>query len=743
MKKNIKKRNLVFKTLFVTIVLLMSTSIVFGAAEGHNEYNQIVKIYVFPTPKIEQVKVGNQMYDRIIMEDSPPSGNPGEFNLPAHGAYLLLNPGAEISNIEVTPGEMIDLGSGFNIESVADPVAFSNNEIIYPSELKESDTISYNTFPDSLYENIGTYTFRGYEILVLQLHPVQYVTNSGSVHYFKDITVTVTTADKNLRNQLFRNMEKDEIEIAKRVDNPQNICSYTKQSTHPFASEYDLLILTTDELKGSFKPLKDAHDSNGMATEIKTLKDISMLPDLVKPKDIRDFIREEYRKNGIEFVLIGGDDDVVPVQKLWVEPWSGGDSTNMPSDLYYACLDGTYNFDNDDKWGEPSDGEGESDVDLVAEVYVGRACVGNPAEVNYFVEKTITYMNTGGYSNGKTLMVGEYLWSGPDTWGGDYMDELINGSSSNGYTTVGMPSSQYSINKLYDKEWSGYDWPKSEIISRINNDARIINHLGHSSYGYNMKMVNSDVSSLKNNELCFVYSQGCNAGGFDFNKSDCIAEYFTVKTYNAAFAVIMNARYGWGVKGSTNGASQRFHRQFWDAIFGENIAEIGKANQDSKEDLISSLHYSCIRWCYYQLNLFGDPTLTFYQSNNKAPKKPMKPTGEKSGTIDDEYSFSSFTTDSDGDSIYYKWDFGDGTFSDWLGPYKSGDVVSTTHQWNRWGRYEVKVKARDEHRAESDWSDPLPVSMPVIQKFPLLQLLFNFLEKCFPKIFTYLNEIIA
>ena len=71
MKKNIKKRNLLFKTLFVTIVLLMSTSLVFVAAEEHNEYCQIVKTYVFPTPQIKQVIVENQMYDRIYRSGSP------------------------------------------------------------------------------------------------------------------------------------------------------------------------------------------------------------------------------------------------------------------------------------------------------------------------------------------------------------------------------------------------------------------------------------------------------------------------------------------------------------------------------------------------------------------------------------------------------------------------------------------------------------------------------------------------
>ena len=113
--------------------------------------------------------------------------------------------------------------------------------------------------------------------------------------------------------------------------------------------------------------------------------------------------------------------------------------------------------------------------------------------------------------------------------------------------------------------------------------------------------------SLSNSDPHFVYSQGCMSGGFDHG--DCIAEYFTIKTDNAAFAVIMNARYGWGVRGSTDGASQRYHRQFWDAIFGEEILEIGKANHDSKEDNINRIRQPCMRWCYYQTNLFGDPTL--------------------------------------------------------------------------------------------------------------------------------------
>jgi hypothetical protein len=293
---------------------------------------------------------------------------------------------------------------------------------------------------------------------------------------------------------------------------------------------------------------------------------------------------------------------------------------------------------------------------------------------------------------------------------------------------------------LYDRDWPDDGWPKSELITRINNGVRIVNHLGHASYGYCLKMDNDDVYSLLNPEPFFVYSQGCMAGGFDDpNKYDCIAEYLTIKTEYAAFAGIMNARYGWGVVGGTDGASQRYHREFWDAVFGENITEIGKANQVSKEDNLHRIRQAVMRWCYYQLNLFGDPSLCFFISENNPPAKPETPIGSPTGKINLEYNFTTLTTDLDGDKIYYKWDFDDGTFSNWLGPFNSGETINITHIWSKKGVYNIKVKARDIHRAESPWSDPLPFKVArsrpfnlisiggLFERFPLLKQLLNFI----------------
>jgi hypothetical protein len=54
-------------------------------------------------------------------------------------------------------------------------------------------------------------------------------------------------------------------------------------------------------------------------------------------------------------------------------------------------------------------------------------------------------------------------------------------------------------------------------------------------------------------------------------------------------------------------------------VFGENKREMGRANHDSKEDNLFMIQRSCMRWCYYETNLFGDPAVTFWN----APPMPQ------------------------------------------------------------------------------------------------------------------------
>lgn len=609
MGKNMKKTinlALYFKLSMITAVLSLASLSVIAIGDNENTHNQIGLIYTFESPKISQIQIKDEIYDQLNIQDAPCSGNAGEPSLPTKGSYLLLPYDTKIKEIKVN-GERTLLGSDFKILPQGKPIPISKIDSL---SVPIPDEMIYNSedeFPGKLFTEVGIHCFRGYSILVLMLHPVQYIPATGEIYYYSEMDVTVFLENEDNKNQLFRGFDGDKQDVINRLDNPEIVDTYPS-SPRSLSEEYDLLIVTTDDLKSDFEPLKNVHDNDGISTVIKTLTDIGGS----SSEDLRGYIRDAYNDWGIEYVLLGGDSNVVPEKILWV---FGLDENTTPyetylaSDLYYGCLDGPYNYDGDDKWGEPTDGENGSDVDLIADVYVGRACVGNSEEVNNFVEKTISYLLVGEdeYLN-EVVMVGEYMGDyGIASWGGNYCDQLINGSSDDGYTTVGISTDDYNITTLYDRDWPGHDWPKSEIMSHINNGVYIINHLGHSSYDYNLKMSNPDVSSLTNDKYCFVYSQGCMAGGFD--NGDCIAEYFTVKNTNGAFAGIWNAHYGWFWSYSTDGDSQRFHRQFWDAVFGEDISVISKANSDSKEDNLYIIDRSCIRWVYYETNLFGDPTL--------------------------------------------------------------------------------------------------------------------------------------
>ena len=96
----------------------------------------------------------------------------------------------------------------------------------------------------------------------------------------------------------------------------------------------------------------------------------------------------------------------------------------------------------------------------------------------------------------------------------------------------------------------------------------------------------------------------------------------------------------------------------------------------------------------------------------EAPYKPLTPEGSKKAKVNVEQKYNTYTTDPQDDDIYYLFDWGDGTQSQWLGPYSSGDTCTGTHTWEEEGNYEIKVKAKDPEGHESEWSDSLTVAMP-------------------------------
>jgi PKD repeat protein/glutaredoxin len=103
---------------------------------------------------------------------------------------------------------------------------------------------------------------------------------------------------------------------------------------------------------------------------------------------------------------------------------------------------------------------------------------------------------------------------------------------------------------------------------------------------------------------------------------------------------------------------------------------------------------------------------TIQISTGDPPNIPSTPSGPDSGMHKISYTYSTSTTDpNDGDQMFYKFDWDDGTTSQWLGPYDSGEPVSTDHAWNDAGTFDIKVKAKDLAGSESGWSNTKTVYM--------------------------------
>jgi len=89
--------------------------------------------------------------------------------------------------------------------------------------------------------------------------------------------------------------------------------------------------------------------------------------------------------------------------------------------------------------------------------------------------------------------------------------------------------------------------------------------------------------------------------------------------------------------------------------------------------------------------------LVVHISANSPPNTPSAPDGPAYGGLNEYYSFSTFSSDPEGDSVSYRFSWGDTAISGW-GASQQG------HTWSKAGSFEVKAQAKDSNGATSAWS---------------------------------------
>ncbi|MEM0466236.1 MAG: PQQ-binding-like beta-propeller repeat protein [Candidatus Thermoplasmatota archaeon] len=107
----------------------------------------------------------------------------------------------------------------------------------------------------------------------------------------------------------------------------------------------------------------------------------------------------------------------------------------------------------------------------------------------------------------------------------------------------------------------------------------------------------------------------------------------------------------------------------------------------------------------YVMNSEG---MIFCFGANLPPEQPDQPNGPTVGLPDVNYTFSTVSSDPEGQNILYYWDWGDDTWT-WVGPLSSGEQVIVNHSWDTVGTYSIRIYAVDILHKKSTWSEPLTI----------------------------------
>ena len=535
------------------------------------------------------------MNDQWVIQDTVLQEIPGEPMVPFYSARILLPQNTEVKNVTVRHGAPL-VETGIDILWGQPPCTFSDTPVKVGrnEEIYGSDTV----YPGKMIDVVSVQSFRGFQILYVNLFPLQYQPKSQTVHFYETMTVDVHFS-KGAHHTLYRGLAGDREAVGSMVNNPDVLSTYTvtaAQDPSPLLDPgtYEYVIITSSTLAPTFQSLinhKAAYVNGAQIVDIQWI--YANYTGYDNPEKVRNFIIDAYNTWGTNWCLLGGDVDVVPYRGFYVRI-RGGRDPDMAADMYFGCLDGNFDADGDHRYAESSDG-----VDWLEEVFIGRAPVETVAEASVFVDKVIAY------EQAPKLKICQF-----------HQSRLKSDNEPDGRVIAWdceyWTPSDYEKRELFEED---DNVSKTDWINAWDGKPLMFQHVGHgntSVYAINYEVggevawYNADVPSLVNTDFWPIHmSVACITG--EFEENDCLAEEY-VKDDAGAIAAMMNDNYGWFSSSDASKYSGDFLETMFRALFSDGKQRIGELLNQAKSYWISAAESDgTYRWCYYEINLMGDP----------------------------------------------------------------------------------------------------------------------------------------
>ncbi len=536
----------------------------------------------------------SELSDNSVMSLGYSTTEPGSPNLPVAVYSFVIPPDAEITGVDVVDVSTTAIPGEFNIHPSQRPQVLSKPALAFVPP----DPTAYSSdraYPAEMVRFTRSGVMGGYRIAGIQLAPLRYFPTQKRLEMVTRVEVAVRY-ERNRHEVL--SLDKSQVDLMGQsartlVRNPEQVANWAPQTKQTDDWLCDMMVITSTAQAANFQPFVNWKTRRGIKTVVvKTESIYSAYTGRDNQEKIRNCVIDYWQNHGLKWVLIGGDDGIVPVRtcRLTVE----GNEEDIASDMYYADLQYSWDSNHNDLFGEMDDS-----VDLFYDVFIGRTPVDNASDVATFFAKDTMFEKHQDTTRLKRVLYGSTMLFDP--YHGKVINHIIASEFPTGWSHAHL-----------EDPYSG------EYADSMSSGFQLAHVAAHGNpYTFSV-MDDYEVAGLTNGltKLNFVNSIACESGWFD--NDECLAEDLVKAANGGCIACMLNSRYGFGYPPAL-GPSELLDLQFYRYFLQGYATQFGSIGMLSKDYFRSlSMDQEVWRWCVFELNLFGDPTLSVWAEKPKS-----------------------------------------------------------------------------------------------------------------------------
>lgn len=563
--------------------------------------------------------------------------------LPLISINVLIGDNDEYSEFSCNVVESVLMS---NIRMLPNPTCVTTNQFYDHEKRHEEVKYSQAEYPQFPVKYVGTHMVDGYRMLGFLVIPLKYDAINGVLLINDTIDLEIKLGKRIhkekpshssnpmvIENVRLMVVNKDDIY---RLYDLKDISGNRRESSNNNDKSY--IVVTNDSLKPFFEPLINWKTRKGIKACVETTEHIdSIINDTIslqlKIKRYLKMCKDSFHTN---FVLLGGDDSVVPAQMCYGR-YRAKDNSGIvriyeeytPTDLFYACFGEPFNWNRN---GNEKIGEKEDSIDLSQSIVLTRIPVRSISDVKAFVSKQLMYEINPPIEN----------WNNTFLMVGCIIDNYFNQNNEIISDAQKFSEIMYA-NHIENKGWTGnkkrfydtgtdfsvnppYILNPQNLQTQLSNGYSFVNICTHGSqtsigldnYTYYER---DSAGTLINHQPSIIVTDACNTNAFDssvgFNNDPCLSESFLRNPKSGVIAYLGSSREGL-FSIFDGGTSMEFVSTFYDKLFQEaDYQGFGKIVNSMRYVFINDCYEDNHRWIMFGFNPMGDPEMPIYISQPK------------------------------------------------------------------------------------------------------------------------------